>query len=454
MVPRYAPPMSRLTPGAALRAGAAALVLCLTCWAALGGQAQTSQPAAVKWAWSGGVTARSAIVTARVTRPGATVHLSVTRADRAAAGVRTLQAAADGDGAVSFPLGGLDPATPYEYRVSLDGAASLTGTFRTFGEGPWSFRLAFSACADTGSQSPVFDAIRAADPALFLHLGDFHYEDISRSDPAAYRRAYDAVLGSPAQGRLYRSVPIAYTWDDHDFGANNANSTSRSRPVAQAAYRQLVPHYPLADGEAGGIHQAFDMGRVRVIVTDSRSYRTSSRGDRQARTILGARQRQWLKDELTAAAGAPLVVWANSVPWIAGATSGRDHWGSYALEREEIANHIASLGLGRRLIMLSGDAHMVALDDGTNSNYATGAGRDAPGFVVAHAAPLDRQPSSKGGPYSHGISRQRGQFGLLEVTDAGRTLRAEVSGRDRRGAPIRGVQLALVCEQGRCDVQR
>jgi phosphodiesterase/alkaline phosphatase D-like protein len=337
--------------------------------------------------------------------------------------------------------------------VSVAEALALPGTFRTFREGAWSFSVAFASCAVTGSRNAIFDTVRTLRPDLFVHTGDFHYEDIGRDDPAAYRHAYDAVLGSPVQGRLFRSVPVAYTWDDHDFGGNNANGSSRSRPAVQAVYRQFVPHYAL-DDDGGGIQHAFTMGRVPVIVTDSRSYRSSSRGEARLRTILGPRQRTWLKDKLGAAAGAPLVIWVNSVPWIARATSGADNWGAYAAEREEIANHVASLGLTRRLLVLSGDAHMVAIDDGTHSNYATGTGRGQRGFVVMHAAPLDRRTSEKGGPYSHGISRERGQFGLVDVTDDGQKLSIELSGRDRAGARIPGMVLALSCDGQACRIVR
>ena len=144
----------------------------------------------------------------------------------------------------------------------------------------------------------------------------------------------------------------------------------------------------------------------------------------------------------------------NTVPWIAKAGSGSDNWGWYAREREEIANHIDRLGLTSRLLMLSGDAHMVAIDDGTHSNYATGPGRGRPGFVVMHAAPLDRKTSEKGGPYSHGVSRQRGQFGLVDVADDGRNLKVELSGRDRAGAPIKGMRVAFACEWLECGAAR
>ena len=216
----------------------------------------------------------------------------------------------------------------------------------------------------------------------------------------------------------------------------------------------MVPHYPLQHEARDGIHQAFTIGRARVILTDSRSQRSSSRLAAGSRTMLGAAQLKWLLEELSSAAGAPLVIWVNTVPWIAAPGSGSDNWGMYAREREQIADHIERLGLTSRLVMLSGDAHMVALDDGTHSNYATGSRRTGKGFVVMHAAPLDRKTSVKGGPYSHGVSARRGQFGLVDVIEDGARLAVELGGRDRAGNPIPGMRLALLCDGQQCAEAR
>ncbi|MCP4962875.1 MAG: hypothetical protein GY925_26865 [Actinomycetia bacterium] len=82
--------------------------------------------------------------------------------------------------------------------------------------------------------------------------------------------------------------------------------------------------------------------------------------------------------------------------------------------------------------MVAGDAHMVAIDDGTNSGCG---GHD--GFPVLQAAALDRPGSIKGGPYSHGTFPGAGQFGLIEVTDDGDD-RIEVTliGIDYTGAEL------------------
>lgn len=429
-------------------------VALLAALAALGVCPAAQPREAVQWAWSGAVTSRSAVVKARVDAGGVPVEASVARADARGAGGPMIEAVSDATGVAAFEFAGLEPAAAYRYRVRRPGGVPLEGEFRTFGEGPWSFRLALSACAETGSTSMVFDAIRNTRPDLFIHAGDIHYEDITRDEPSRFRRAFDAVMSSAAQSRLYRAVPIAYTWDDHDFGGNGSDAASRAKPAALAVYRQMVPHYPLQGEARDGIHQGFTIGRVRVIITDSRSQRTPSRPASESPTMLGAVQLKWLLEELSSAAGAPLVIWVNTVPWIAAPGSGSDNWGAYAGEREQIANHIERIGLTRRLVMLSGDAHMVALDDGTHSNYATGASRTSKGFVVMHAAPLDRRTSVKGGPYSHGVSARRGQFGIVDIIDDGAGLTVELGGRDREGNPIPGMRLALSCDGQQCAAVR
>ena len=408
---------------------------------------------AVAWAWSGAVTNGSARIVTRVARGVRQVRLVVTP-DRAG-GVSTTYPAngwstPDEHWVTAFEVRNLEQATRYRYRVETPDGARLDGRFRTYTEEPFSFRVAFASCATTASNHRVFDAIREATPDLFIHMGDFHYLNISRDDAAAFRAGYDRVLDSPRQSALYRSTPIAYMYDDHDFGSNNADGTSASRSAASSVYRALAPHYPLVAG-ADTIQQAFSIGRVRVIVTDTRTSRSPSSAPREKRTMLGAAQLAWLEREFEQARNAPLVIWVNTVPWITRSNERTEEgWAPYADERRRIADHVERLGLTPRIVMLSGDGHMAAIDDGSNSAYMSSRGADTRGFVVAHAAPLDRWPRTKGGPYSHGVSRRNHQFGLLDVVDSGSALDVTVSARDARGSVIRGLELALRCEQNRC----
>ena len=84
--------------------------------------------------------------------------------------------------------------------------------------------------------------------------------------------------------------------------------------------------------------------------------------------------------------------------------------------------------------MLSGDAHMLAIDDGSNNTFDTAG--TGPGFPVFHAAALDRPGKVKGGPYSEGTYPGGGQFGLMTVTDAGNSVHVEWNGKNYLGETL------------------
>jgi alkaline phosphatase D len=318
-------------------------------------------------------------------------------------------------------LDGLTPGVRYTYAFETDVERLREGTFRTPEVGPFSFSVAVGGCSLTGSDRPVFDAIRASEPLFFLHLGDLFYEDIAVNSEGFFRRAYGRILRSDSQSALYRTTPLVYVWDDHDYGPNNSDRIAPGREAARRAYEDLVPHYPLGDGP---IYQAFTIGRVRFIVTDLRSARDPvADSPRDDRTLMGAEQKAWFKEQLLAAKDRyPLIVWVSPVPWIAPPSPSADHWGGFPLERREIADFIKDNGI-EGVVILAGDAHMLAIDDGTNSDYAMGGGAPIP---VIQAAPLDQTGTTKGGPYSEGaypnpstFPPHPGQWVEMEVEDEG-----------------------------------
>ncbi len=385
----------------------------------------------VQWIWSGAVTDQSARVTARLNSDADARLLVGPSADLKGAPATPAQEADDdeNDRLLTFTVDGLRPGTRYYYGVEVDGRLdeNRIGTFRTFASGPQSFKLAFAGCARVGSNGAVFDAIREEHPDLYLILGDMFYANIEVDAPGLFRDQFDRSLGAPAQGALYRSAPIAYVWDDHDFGGNGSDSTAEARPAARSTYRSAVPHYDLPAGADGAIYQAFTVGRVRFIVMDTRSERVPGR------TMLGAEQLAWVKRELASAGKRyPMTVLVSSVPWIDKPEPGAETWGGFADERAELSRFIAEHRIPG-LLMLSADAHMLAIDDGSHSDYS---GTGAAGFPVAQSAALDRPGSVKGGPYSEGTFPGGGQYSTLTVVDRGDRLRLTVVGKDYSGREI------------------
>ncbi|TMW68081.1 hypothetical protein Poli38472_007753 [Pythium oligandrum] len=281
------------------------------------------------------------------------------------------------------------------------------------------FRFAFSSCADEKSDPKVFDEIREHDPLFLLHMGDLHYHNIEINDVGRFRAAFNSLFDSPSgRAMLAMDVPFAYMWDDHDFGPDNSDKTAPGRNASLQVYREFVPHYELpgdqtAHGRQSAVYQAFTIGRVRFLVTDLRSHRTPNLApDVPSKTVLGATQKKWLKEELVLATNDPsigLIVWCSTMPW----HDDERKWGYFTHEQRELVNYMQAQGVNKwkPVVIVSGDAHMLAVDDGSHS----------PGHLpVFHAAALGRPGSIKGGPYSHGAFPGTGQYGLMDVEDDGK----------------------------------
>jgi phosphodiesterase/alkaline phosphatase D-like protein len=380
--------------------------------------------ARLRWCWTGAVSSdRATIVTA--IDAAATVEIALTAPDGSVIRPRWREASAP-NGIFRFVVTGLAPDTRYRYEVSADLGDSLGGgSFHTFpapGKAA-SFRVAMASCNDRRA-NPVFAAIARQEPLLFMLNGDFFYDNINSNDPQAFRAAYERELGDPALAALWRTCAVSYVWDDHDYGANNSGHDNPSRESAHTIYRERVPHWPLPlparpPSRPPPIFQAFSIGRVRFILTDLRSEAQREKG-----TILGRIQRERLFAEMaTSARTHRLIVWMSSVPWID--ADDRDGWGGAQEERRLVANFLKQQRIP--VCIVSGDAHMVAIDDGRNADYADGGGAPIPVF---QAGALGQGGSYKGGPYSHGAHPGEGQFGLMDVQDDGTTLTVSWSARD------------------------
>ncbi len=390
--------------------------------------------------WSGAITSNSAVVKVAVSNQAAIrLLLSETTGGNGdlvnTSSHNPQQLDADSRHKVAgFFLENLKPDTQYHYAIEVNNVVvqEKLGRFKTFPpeDDPFSFRFVCAGDADTGSNEKVFEFILEEAPLFFCHLGDLHYENVHEANTIKYREAYAAALNARRQADLYRNIPIVYTWDDHDFDNNGANSTAPGRKTARLAYQQCVPHYPLVEGKGNvAIYQGFTVGRVRFLISDTRSERTPNDEDDNAqKTMLGVRQKQWLKDELLAGRDKyPLVVWVSSVPWIGKKKKRADSWFGYATERDEIGAFIEDNQINN-VCMLAADAHMLAIDDGRNNSGEFGRGR----FPVFQAAPLDSTRSVKGGPFLLGpFIDDSGQYGVFTVEDTGgSTVRVTLEGKN------------------------
>ncbi len=261
---------------------------------------------------------------------------------------------------------GLDADTTYYYRLRyagvLDRFQPIPHRTRTAPAGRADFSVAFGSCCRVqgDDRQRIFSVVEKLEPSLFLWLGDNIYGDSDQ--PAIHADLYRRGRVVESLVPLLRSTPQLAIWDDHDFGYNDSDGAN---PV-KAQLLQLFKDYWAnpAYGEPGnpGIYFKHSHAGIDFFFLDGRYHRDPSRGPQRAgRTMLGERQKQWLKDEL-AASRAPFKVIASGGGWsTAERAEGGDSWAVYLGERDEILDFIRDRGI-TGVVCISGDSHMGELN--------------------------------------------------------------------------------------------
>lgn len=334
----------------------------------------------------------------------------------------------DGDGYAKPAVTGLSSSTEYWYGVEMTDAASGTTTTASQGSpktlptvgAAASFGFGFGSCAANGSTATAsFTRISARDPLLFFHTGDFHYADRTDSTQANHRADLEGQISANSGLRtLLAAVPTYSMASDHDSGGGDNALPGAYTAPNRAARKQVMPYPTLSDSNA--LYYSFVVGRVRFIVTDQRYVRTAA----PSGSILGATQKQWLKDRLSDAE--PVKVWVTDSVFNTSETpAGEDKWHDYPAEHDEIGDYIRDDAVGL-VVILSGDQHAVAADDGSGNVW---------GIPSWCAAPFDRTASHKGGPWSEGLYPATegavvNQYGWVAVTDTGTAIDLDFTGYD------------------------
>ncbi len=255
-----------------------------------------------------------------------------------------------------IPISGLKPKTTYYYRAIVAGRAP--GPVCKFLTAPRRNDLVdvkFAFGGDTKeSHQPfrIMDAIRAKDPAFFLHLGDTIYADAG--DAAVRLPQFWAKYRSnrndlPTQ-RLLAETSLYVTWDDHEVSDNYYSGD----PLALIGQRAFFDYWPIRRDpqHPHRLYRSFRWGRaVELFILDTRQYR-----DINKETILGSEQEQWFLNALSSSSALFKFV-ATSVPF-----SGRnpDKWGGFPAERDEVLGFIEDKQI-KGVVFLTADVHFAAV---------------------------------------------------------------------------------------------
>ncbi len=244
-------------------------------------------------------------------------------------------------------------------------------------------RITFASCARQDEDQPVLDRIAAERSDVFLFIGDNVYCDLNRVVPESYedmKRAWDALAVKPRWQRFSRAQPVLATWDDHDFGLNDAGKEWLETEAGSHAKGLFLDFFgePLDSPrrQREGIYDATVVGpegrRVQLILLDTRSFRTELTRNPAGRPeglgpyianadtsgeLLGEDQWQWLKAQLEQPAD--LRILASSIQVVAD-EHGWETWGNFPHERDRLYRLIDDTNASG-LIVISGDRHLMEI---------------------------------------------------------------------------------------------
>ena len=239
-------------------------------------------------------------------------------------------------------------------------------------------RISFGSCAKQDQPQPIWDAVVAAEPELFIFLGDNIYGD--SSDMSVLKAKYDQLGAQPGFQALKKTCPIIATWDDHDYGADDSGAEFAMRKESQQVF---LDFFDVAKDDERrtreGVYWSQIYGRagqrVQTILLDARFFRSPlkkgfdarepgegfrgrySPNDDEDATLLGEAQWTWLAEQLRVQAevriiGSSYQVLSNQHGW--------EMWGNFPKERERFFRTLRESHAGG-IILLSGDRHLAEM---------------------------------------------------------------------------------------------
>ena len=226
--------------------------------------------------------------------------------------------------------------------------------------------IAFGSCNRDELPQPIWPAVAENEPDLWIWAGDNIYADWHEPDDKKVKyevnrawitQRYAAQFNRPDYAEFRERMPILGTWDDHDYGKNNAGAEYPLKEVSRDLALSFL-EVPLSDRRwtREGLYGSYEFGpegkRTRVILLDVRYFTTSSKSDHPS--IIGEAQKAWLERQLMHS-DAELHVIVTGSQFISNKHRW-DSWGKYPHERKWLLDLIRKHE--HRAVFISGDRHI------------------------------------------------------------------------------------------------
>ncbi len=269
--------------------------------------------------------------------------------------------------------------------------------------------IAFGSCNRQFLPQPLWPVIAENQPDLWIWGGDNIYGD--SKDASVIEAKYQEQRNQPNYAAFRKQFPIVGTWDDHDYGWNDAHSTYPLKTITQGLALDFMD-VPADDPrrQREGIYGDYDFGpegqRVKVILIDNRYFSDSPKGDNPQ--LLGDAQRDWLARTLrSSTAQIHLIV---SGTQIISEEHKYEKWANFPSDRAWLLKLIREEAIPG-VVCISGDRHIheISVLQETDAPY--------PLVDITSSGLTHSWENFKGEPNKHRVGevhRELG-FGLLTV---------------------------------------
>lgn len=237
-------------------------------------------------------------------------------------------------------------------------------------------KIAFGSCAQQHKGLPIFDLVVKHNPDYFIFLGDNIYGDTK--DMEVFKSKYQQLADKPTYQNLKKNTKILATWDDHDFGWNDAG---RHYPFKKESKELFLDFFDEPKNSErrnhDGIYTSYmkEIGdkKMQIILLDVRTFRDNvKRNTGEFRdddryfygleyapyktsdsTFLGTEQWKWLEKELQKPADLRII---GSGSQFGIEYNGYEAWANFPHEQKRLLNLIKK-HKANGVLFITGDVH-------------------------------------------------------------------------------------------------
>lgn len=231
------------------------------------------------------------------------------------------------------------------------------------------FTIAFGSCNKQTKTNALWDEILMQHPNVWIWGGDIVYADTDNMEKLEAN--YKKQLQQNGYTDIIKMAKILGTWDDHDYGKNDAGKEFTKKKESQQLLLDFlgVPKDDARRVREGVYHSEVfetEKGNVKVILLDTRYFRTALKRSKKNKkryepnaygkgTLLGELQWYWLENDLKQS-NADFNIIVSSIQVLSG-EHGFETWANFPHEVDKLKQLIASTN-AKGVILISGDRHI------------------------------------------------------------------------------------------------